>query len=270
MRLFGAGLRKLLRRPATLITLLFVVAITALIELATATTAGRGSSPPGAAAAVSALLTFPEAYRTLIGLILGLGELLAVIYGAAISGSEWGWGTLKAAVARGESRARYVVLTFAAVALMLGIGLLIAFVLGLGFVALGATLAGLPLDGMSDSTALQSLPDLLLRGWLGLILAGAIGFAVATLTRSQLAGIAIGIGLFFGEQFSVLLIPDIVRYLPFNAMSALIPASGAEASQAQAITRALDPNLAVAVCLAWLLASLVLTAAAAEVAEISG
>ncbi|HEX5467124.1 MAG TPA: hypothetical protein VFW92_10675 [Candidatus Limnocylindrales bacterium] len=269
MKLFAAGIRKLLRRPASLITLFFVLAIMALIYLATSVTSDR-SAGAQAQAALDSLFGLPEAYRTLIGLILGLGGLLAVIYGAAISGSEWAWGTFKAAVARGESRSRYILLTFASVAVVLGLGLLVAFIVGVLLVLLGATIAGSPLDGLGDADALRALPDLLLRGWLGLVLSGGIGFAVATLTRSQLAGIAIGIGLYFGEQFSVLLLPDFVRYLPFNAASALIATTGPEAAQAQAITQALDPNLAVLAVAAWLVAALVLSAVAAEVAEISG
>ena len=54
--------------------------------------------------------------------MLGLGGLVAVIYGAAIAGSEWSWGTLKNAVARGESRTRYMLGTFAAIAVMVARG----------------------------------------------------------------------------------------------------------------------------------------------------
>ncbi|TAM69116.1 MAG: hypothetical protein EPN50_04905 [Chloroflexota bacterium] len=269
MRLFASGVRKLLPRPASWITLLFVVAITALIYLATAATAGR-TSDPQEGAAVRSLFTFPEAYRTLVGLLLGLGGLLAVIYSAAVGGSEWSWGTFKAAVARGESRSRYLLATFASVALLLGLGLLVAFGVGLVFIVVGGGLAGVSSAGMSDPAPLRALPDLLARGWLGLILAGAIGFAVAALTRSQLAGIAIGIGLYFGEQFSALLIPEIVRYLPFNAASALIAPTTSEAQLARSITHALDPSTAVVVVVAWLVAALVISAAAAELAEISG
>ncbi len=57
------------------------------------------------------MVTFPGAYAVMVSLILGIGGLLAVTYGAAIAGSEWAWGTLKAAVARGESRTRYTVAT---------------------------------------------------------------------------------------------------------------------------------------------------------------
>ena len=50
------------------------------------------------------MLTFPGAYDQVLSFILGLGGRFAVIYGAAVAGSEWSWGMLKAAVARGESR----------------------------------------------------------------------------------------------------------------------------------------------------------------------
>jgi ABC-2 type transport system permease protein len=55
------------------------------------------------------LVTFPGAYDLGCStFIIGLGGLFAMIYGAAIAGSEWSWGTLKSAVARGESRVRYM------------------------------------------------------------------------------------------------------------------------------------------------------------------
>ena len=73
----------------------------------------RPASRTQAKAAEAALLlvTFPGAYTLIISFILGLGGLFAVIYGAAVAGSEWTWGTLKSAVARGESRSRYQLLS---------------------------------------------------------------------------------------------------------------------------------------------------------------
>ena len=55
---------------------------------------------------------------------------------------------------------------------------------------------------------------------------GALGFAIATLARSQLAGIGVGIGVYFGEQFASIFLPDIVKYLPFNAASAVVAVAG--------------------------------------------
>ena len=76
------------------------------------------------------LLAFPTAYTMVVGIILGFGGLLAVAYGAAIIGADWGWGTIRAIIARGESRVRYTLVTFIAIALVLVVGVLATFVAG--------------------------------------------------------------------------------------------------------------------------------------------
>ncbi len=58
----------------------------------------------------------------ILSFMFGLGGLFAVIYGAAIAGSERTWGTLKTSVVRGESRSRYLFTTFAAIAVVLAAG----------------------------------------------------------------------------------------------------------------------------------------------------
>ena len=73
---------------------------------------------------------------------------------------------------------------------------------------------------------LGTLPELLARGWLALGEACALGFAIATLARSQLAGIGVGIAVYFGEQFAAIFLPDVVKYLPFNAANAVVATSG--------------------------------------------
>jgi len=55
---------------------------------------------------------------------------------------------------------------------------------------------------------------------------GALGFAIATLTRSQLAGIGVGIALYFGEMFAAIFLPDVVKFLPFNAATAVVATTG--------------------------------------------
>jgi ABC-2 type transport system permease protein len=270
MRLFAAGIRKLLRRPASLITLGLLVGLLALIFLAVGATARQATEAQGGEAALL-LVTFPGAYTLIISFILGLGGLFAVIYGAAIAGSEWTWGTLKSAVARGESRSRYQLSLFAAVALMIGVGLLIAFVVGVGVALVAATIAAVSTSGVSDPTAIGRLPELLARGWLAIAEEGAIGFAIATLARSQLAGIGAGIAVYFGEQFASIFLPDIIKYMPFNAASAVVAVSdqGFGGGGGGVITR-LDPNQALLVVIAWLVGSLVIASLFTERAEISG
>jgi ABC-type transport system involved in multi-copper enzyme maturation permease subunit len=269
VRLFLAGLRKLLRRPASLISLGLLIGLLALIILAVAATARQIPADQGGGETALLLVTFPGAYTLIISFILGLGGLFGVIYGAAVAGSEWTWGTLKTAVARGESRTRYQLSLFAAVALMAGIGLLISFVAGIGLAVVGSTIADVPTGGLSDPATLRTLPELLARGWLAVAEETAIGFAIATLARSQLAGIGAGIGVYFAENFGQLFLPDVVKYLPFNSAGAVVEVSEGFGG-GQGVFTQLQPNEALLVVLAWLVGSLVVASLFTERAEISG
>ncbi len=267
MRLFRAGLRKLVRRPATYITFGLLVGLLALILLAVGATARQQPGESGRQALL--LVTFPGAYTLIVSFILGLGGLFAMTYGAAIAGSEWTWGTLKAAVARGEGRARYQLFSFAAIAVLTALGVLLAIVAGVVVAIIAAKIAGVSTDGLGDTATLGTLPELIGRGWLGVIEAGALGFAIATLARSQLAGVGVGIAVYFGESFAGIFLPDIVKWGPFNAASAVVLTSSSGFGEGNAPAR-LDPDTALLVVLAWLIGALVVTALFTERAEISG
>ena len=271
MRLLRANLRKLVRRPASWVTLILLVGLLALIYLAFIA-AAKTSTDPQAAIGARQFVSFPGAYELVLTLILGIGGLLAVTYGAAVGGSEWGWGTLKAAVARGESRSRYTLLNYAAVAVFVVVGLLVAFLLGVGAAAVGATILGAGLDGMADRDGLLALPELFARAGLALSMNAAFGYAVATVARSQLAGIAVGVGLFFAEGIAGLFLPDVFKWFPFSAASAVTAASGGASvggGGAGPVTQ-LDPNTAIVAVVAWLVVALVVAGLFTERAEIGG
>jgi ABC-2 type transport system permease protein len=267
VRLLVAGLRKLVRRPASWVSVGLLAGLLSLILIAVGATAREAATRPNGGAALL-LVTFPQAYTLILSFILGLGGLIAVIYGAAIAGSEWNWGTLKSAVARGESRSRYWLLTFASVAVMIGVGLLIAFLVGTLMAVVGATLAGVSTSGLGDSAALGRLPDQLGRSWIAIVEEGAVGFTVATLARSQLAGIGAGIALYFGEQFASIFLPDVVKYFPFNAATAVV--ENAAGGGAGGIVQRLEPGLALVAVVAWLVGALLVAALFTERAEIAG
>ena len=100
----------------------------------------------------------------------------------------------------------------------------------------------------------------------------AIGFAIATFARSQLAGLGAGIALYFVEQFSTLFLPDIVRYLPFHvAASALrVTPVGAGNGGGAALIAPLDPNFALVLVTVYLVVAAAATALIVERAEITG
>jgi hypothetical protein len=268
VRVFRSGLRKLVRRPASWVTLGLLVGLLALVFLAIGATARQLESQEGGANALL-LVTFPGAYELVLGFILGLGGLLAVLYAAAIAGSEWGWGTLKAAVARGEGRAWYLLGTFASITAFIGVGLLLSFTLGVGAAFIGALLAGVSTEGLGDTGTIGALPEQMARGWVALSEQAALGFAIATITRSQIAGIGVGIAAYIGEQFASLFVGDIVKYLPFNAANAAV-ASAPTVSSGGQLVPTLEPNVALVVVVAWLIGALLVTSLFAERAEIGG
>jgi hypothetical protein len=124
---------------------------------------------------------------------------------------------------------------------------------------------------LNDAATLGTLPELMARGWLALGESAALGFTIATLARSQLAGIGVGIAVYFGEQFAAIFLPDVVKYLPFNAATAVVATSGSFGGGGGGATIVrLEPNVALVVVAAWLIGGLVVTALYTERAEISG
>lgn len=272
MRIFTAGLRKLVSRPASFVSVGLLVGLLGLIILASATV-GQDGDDPGDGRAAALLLTFPGAYSFVLSFMFGLGGLVAVTFAAAIAGSEWGWGTLKNAVARGESRTRYMLLTFAAIAVMIGVGLLVTFALGVALVVVGASIAGISTAGITDADTLARLPSLAARGWFAVTEEAAIGFAIATLARSQLAGIGAGLAFYFGELFATVFLPDIVKYMPFAVANASIDVAGGGGGGfggGNGGPPALAPDTALMLVAAWLVGSLIVAVLVTERAEITG
>jgi ABC-type transport system involved in multi-copper enzyme maturation permease subunit len=275
MRLFVSGIRKLSRRPATFVTFGLLIGLLVLIVLAVGATAnsnmggGAGAGERGAAA--KELLTFPGAYDRMLGFIIGLGGLFAMIYGAAIAGSEWSWGTLKSAVARGESRIRYVLLQFSSIAFMVAIGLVIAFGIAVVAAVVGAHLANFSVSGLGDTATLGHLPERLLKGWLAVVEEAALGFTIATLARSQLAGIGAGIAFYFGESFAGIFLPDVVKYMPFSVANAAVSTgSGQGLGSGAGAIPSLPADQALVLVALWLVGSLLVASIFSDRVEITG
>lgn len=196
---FFAELLKLIKRPAVWI---LGAALTALVVvfgyLLSAVSAGVGASspPPGideatAAAIVRSLL--PE--NVLVNVLLlfsSLGGAVALILGAMVFGSEFGWGTIKSVLTRrGQTRLGFLGGKLLALASVLAV--LTVVLLGIG---------------AASSYAIASIEEAPIKwpsvyefargagaGWLVLCAWAALGSALATLFRGS--GLAIGIGLVY-------------------------------------------------------------------------
>lgn len=228
MRLFSAELLILRRRAATYVVLGVLLVVMALIYVIVGL-----SSVGDEGEAAGAFLRFPDAYAGMAQLIFGLGSLLAVVYAAAVAGGDWNWGIPRLILSRGESRVAYVLAKAAAVAVMLALGVLIAYLAGIVLVYLASGVAGIDAGSPVDGDSLTTLGESLALGYPVLIERAAIAFAVAILLRSQLAGIVVGIVLYIGEGILTAIMlglalagsglleiepfgPEWYQYLPFS------------------------------------------------------
>jgi hypothetical protein len=112
------------------------------------------------------------------------------------------------------------------------------------------------------------------RGWFAVVEQAGLGFAIATLARSQLAGIGAGIAFYFGEGFASIFFPDIIKYMPFAVARATIDTGGGGFGGgnggAGGLTQPLEPDVALVLVGVWLLGALLVTILFTERAEITG
>ncbi|MEX1295825.1 MAG: hypothetical protein AB1Z67_06620 [Candidatus Limnocylindrales bacterium] len=271
MALLRVSLLKLVRRPATYVVFLILAGILVLFFLALGLSVGQ-TEQMSDELQVQILLRFPTVYTLLAGFILGFGGLLAAAFAAAIIGADWAWGTIRAIVARGESRVRYTLVTFVAVAIVLLLGVLASFGIGVGAAILAANIGGVSTAGATDADTLGTLPELLGRTWLGVAQAGAIGFAIAMLFKSQLAGIGAALGLYFAETFLRLVptLDEALMYFPFAVSSAVIATTDelTEGGFGDAVPT-LDADVALLWSVGYIAGALLLAAVAARRAQIT-
>lgn len=195
MRLIRAELLKMRRRTATYVILAVALALTGFIYLVS----GRALGGTSCLFSESCLIEFPAAYALAGQFAFVLGGLLAIVYAATIVGADWNWGVLRNVIARGESRSGYLLAKAAGIAIVIGIGMLIIFAFAILMTYLVAAINGFPVASPLRGRGLQDLFDNLGLGYLVLLERAAIGFAVAVVLRSQLAGAVVGIVLFVGE-----------------------------------------------------------------------
>lgn len=188
MRLIRAELLKARRRQATWVMLGVFLILMGLIYLLA-----------GSAFRFMGIIEFPAAYALIGQFAFGLGGILAVVYAAAFVGADWNWGVLRNVIARGESRARYLLAKAVALAILLGIALLIVFVFGILMTYMTGLIWSVPVASPLRGNGLADLVEWLALGYPVLIQRAMLGLAVAVLLRSQLAGAVIGIVLYLGE-----------------------------------------------------------------------
>jgi hypothetical protein len=225
MRLLSVSILKVARRPASIRTLVALLVILAFVYLGVGATAR--TIPAEERATLAALLSFPDAYTSLAGILATFAGLAGAALAGAVAGSEWTWGTLRVAVARGASRAGYVVATVAALALLALAGWVVLYVAGVALAGLGGALSGIAPGDPLAADVIARLPVLLVAGWWSVVMQVSIGYAASFATRSQVAGLVAVVGLLLAEQFAAVVVPaEVLRLAPITASGSFVAAAG--------------------------------------------
>ena len=226
MRLLRSSILKIAHRPATLRIVGLLAAFLVLIYVSLGLSSRAASDDPGAAS-IGAMLTFPGAHASLAGMLLIFCGMAGAAYAGVVVGAEWSWNTFRVALTRGESRGRYVVGLFLAIAVLVVAAWVVLFILGDGLIVVAATLGGASAGNPLESGGMGTLAVLVASGAMAVLMEVAIGFAVAFVARSSVAGIAAVVGLFFAERFAEMFVPaDLLRFAPLSAAEGLVKAAG--------------------------------------------
>lgn len=207
---FAAELIKLLRRPASWV--LAGIAVTSLLVLgylvtySFAVSAQGGNAPQGVDPGTILQPLLPENVLALVlSNLVGPTGAVALVFGALVAGSEYGWGTLKLVLSQRPARLNMFSGKMLAVAALLA-GL-VAAVLLLG-VLCSALVASIQ-DRASDWPSLWRMAKGLGAGWLILAAWALLGAFLGVLFRG--ASLAIGVGLVYA-----LVIEGLVLGLPIQ------------------------------------------------------
>lgn len=139
-----------------------------------------------------------------LGVVGIIGSIVVAVFAASLIGSEYGWNTLRPALARARTRSAFLTAKWLTVAIYV-IGLAVVGVVATIVAAITASLvAGAGFDG-SLATALDAI---MISGRFaaGLLPTAALAMSIALVARSNAAGIAIGITVSFVEPLVFLLL----------------------------------------------------------------
>ena len=202
LNLIRAECFKLARRPLAWARLAVLIGLLVLLRLTEFMVVGLHDGALGGGAVRLALLseaqvrqfrlqlTFPGVFGAALGHVNSVGGLCAIVLAAGAVGSEFGWGTLRAQLARQPGRGRYLLAKLAALALALLAGVVLTLLAG---AALGLVFGGL-LGGRGAlrPADLLALPVAALRALLVMLPYVLLTVSCAIAGRSVLAGAAGG------------------------------------------------------------------------------
>jgi ABC-type transport system involved in multi-copper enzyme maturation permease subunit len=126
------------------------------------------------------------------------GSVILGVLIASVVATEYNWGTVRHAIARGQSREQFLTVKLVGLALFATVLMLIAFTWGIASMIWTSNLAGIPVTLNPPGAAEMTLLDIviaMLRAAMGILPYALLAFAMTTIGRSTALG-ATGIILF--------------------------------------------------------------------------
>ena len=229
----GAELLKIRKRRLTWVVFGVLVAIMAFFYIPLRLIMRASESARPSMAGVSQFemfnqsMQFPQGYGALSTLGVQTGQWLLVVLVAGLVGSEYGWGTLRLVLARGPSRAGFMLAQLIAVVVALIVGTLAMLVVGAIIMPLGDLAVG-TLDPVFPDGFVSALALDWLRTTGALLIYVGMAFAAAGLTRSNGAGLGVGLVIIFLESILTPIFSslggfwgDVTRFFPVNLVRAV-------------------------------------------------
>jgi ABC-type transport system involved in multi-copper enzyme maturation permease subunit len=168
---------------------------------------------PQAEFSASAFRTFafPYSIATLLdsGQFWGSAIFVGILTSSSVS-TEYNWGTVRQVLVRGQSRAEYLAVKIAGLAILCTIFLLAALAVGLFFSVWATSLADAPIT--LDVPGGPSPPEIglmICRSALGILPYGLLAFMLSTVGRSTALGIGGTFGYIFAEGIGVAILRGI-------------------------------------------------------------
>jgi ABC-type transport system involved in multi-copper enzyme maturation permease subunit len=179
-------------------------------------------------------MTPPGSIPTAIGILQTLGLILIAILTASAIGIDYGTGTLRSALTQGIGRWPYLTSKLTTLAALAALGLLIVTASVIGSSLVAAALAGpAPAPAGVDPATWTDAGLAVWTAWVSFLPYIALTACVTVLARSTAAGMAIGLGYYFGEQIIASLLTgfiswfsEVAAYLPVHNISAWTGGSG--------------------------------------------
>jgi hypothetical protein len=190
--MLAAELLKVRRRWMPYVLLLFMVALLALSTFGIYAGWQWGEDDPEFNKE-EMLRTFalPWSLAPFLDITQYLGAILLAILAASMVGTEHGWGTVRQALIRGQTRRHYLMTKLLGIATIAGIGFLLAFAFGLSFSAIATTLADRPITlDVPDGPSVPEVALMALRAAYAILPYVLLAFCLSVVGRSTTLGMA--------------------------------------------------------------------------------